>query len=83
MRAHVHVPEARTFSFPGAEAPSFLARGGGALVDGHGFLIALGARDFVVYVIGKVPQQTHAVLDQLEGKNRISPDRSAAFGETP
>lgn len=47
----MHVSEARTFSFTGAEAPPFLAGGGGALVDGHSFLIALGAGDFMVHVI--------------------------------
>lgn len=69
MRAHMHVSEARTFSFTGAEAPPFLARGGRALVDGHSFLIALRAGDFMVHVIWQVPQQTHAVLYQLEHKD--------------
>lgn len=68
MRAHVHVSEARTFSFTGAETAPFLAGGGRALVDGHSFLIALRAGDFMVHVIGQIPQQTHAVLYQLEHK---------------
>ncbi|KAF3851963.1 hypothetical protein F7725_005318 [Dissostichus mawsoni] len=55
-----------TFALAGAEAASLLAGGGGALVEGRGLLVALTAGDFTVHVIGQVPQQTHAVLYQLQ-----------------
>lgn len=61
----------QTFSFTGAETPAFLAGGGRALVDGHSFLKALRAGDFMMHVIGQVPQQTHAVLYQLKHQHFV------------
>lgn len=72
MRAHTDDSETQTFSFTGAETPPFLAGGGRALVDGHGFLVALRAGDFVVHVIRQVPQQADAVLYQLKIKTQAS-----------
>lgn len=56
----------QTFALAGAEAAPLLAGRGGALVDGLGLLVALTAGDFAMHLIGQVPQQTHAVLYQLQ-----------------
>lgn len=56
----------QTFALAGAEAATLLAGGGRALVDGRGLLVALTAGDFAMHLIGQVPQQTHAVLYQLQ-----------------
>lgn len=56
----------QTFALAGAEAAALLAGGGGALVEGRGLLVAFTAGDFSVHMIGQVPQQTHAVLYQLD-----------------
>lgn len=56
----------QTFALAGAEATALLAGGGGALVKGRGLLVALTAGDFAMHLIGQVPQQTHAVLYQLQ-----------------
>ena len=55
-----------TFALLGAEAAALLGAGGGALVQGHGLGEALAAGDLAVHVIGQIPQQTHAVLHQLQ-----------------
>ena len=60
------LPLKQTFALAGAEAAAFLAGGGGALIDGHGLDVALEAWDFTMHLIGQVPQQTHAVLYQLQ-----------------
>lgn len=72
MRAHTDDSQTQTFSLTGAETAPFLAGGGWALVDGHSFLVALRAGDFVVHVIRQVPQQTDAVLYQLKIKTQAS-----------
>ncbi len=56
----------QTFALAGAEAAALLAGGGGALVEGRGLLVTLTAGDFAMHLIGQVPQQTHAVLYQLQ-----------------
>lgn len=60
----------QTFALTGAEAATLLARGCWALVNGQGLLVTLTARDFTMHLVGQVPQQTHAVLYQLQTMER-------------
>lgn len=66
----VHLSMTQTFALAGTEAATFLARGGWALVNGQGLLVTLTARDFTMHLVGQVPQQTHAVLYQLQKMER-------------
>lgn len=69
-----------TFALAGAEAASLLAGGRWALVEGQGFLVALTAGDFTMHVIGQVPQQTHAVLYQLQPRRENGRERTRDDG---
>lgn len=62
----------QTFALAGAEATALLAGGGGALGEGHRLLVALTAGDLAMHMIGQVPEQTHAVLYQLHGRQEGS-----------
>ncbi len=56
--------QARTFALPGAEAAALLGRCG-ALIDRSRLMIALAPWYLPMHLIGQIPQQTHAVLNQL------------------
>lgn len=56
--------QTHTFALSGAEAAALLGRGG-ALIDRNRLLIALRAWYLPMHLIGQIPQQTHAVLNQL------------------
>lgn len=61
-----------TFALSRAKTATFVSAGGGSLVEGRGLCVALAAGNLTVNLIGQIPQETDAVLDQLQEGTRWS-----------